>query len=86
MLQALALICERSSQRGVQRVMGVKPDTLVEWMEKAAAHVSVIERLLQQRHQVTRVQLDGLWAYVGHKGEKGGTQKRRSAGPSGAPG
>jgi hypothetical protein len=23
----------------VQRVLGVKPDTLMEWMEKAAAHV-----------------------------------------------
>ena len=86
MLQALALLAERNSLRGVQRAMGVKPDTLVEWAEKAAAHVSVIEALLQQRHQVTRVQLDALWAYVGHKGEKGGTQKRKTVAPSGAPG
>jgi transposase-like protein len=86
MLKALALLCERMSQRGVQRVLGVKPDTLAGWMEKAAAHVGLIEALLRKRHQVTRVQLDGLWAYVGHKGEKGGTRKRRSEAPSGAPG
>ena len=86
MLQALAMLAERSSLRAVQRVMGVKPDTLLEWLEKAAAHVSVIEALLQQRHQVTRVQLDALWAYVGHKGEKGGARKRKAVAPSGAPG
>jgi transposase-like protein len=84
MLLALAMLCERSSLRGVQRVTGVKPDTLLGWLEKAAAHVLVIERLLQEKHQVTRAQLDGLWAYVGHKGEKGGTRKRRTGAPSGA--
>lgn len=85
MLRALALLGERCSLRGVQRAMGVKPDTLLEWLEKAAAHASVIEALLQQRHQVTRVQLDALWAYVGHKGEKGGALKSKTAAPSGAP-
>ena len=84
MLLSLSLLCERVSLRGVQRVTGVKPDTLLEWLEKAARHVSVIERLLQERHQVTRAQLDGLWAYVGHKGEKGGTRKRKTGAPSGA--
>ncbi|HEU0054929.1 MAG TPA: hypothetical protein VFQ39_17205 [Longimicrobium sp.] len=86
MLKALELLCERVSQRGVQRALGVKPDTLVQWMERAAAHVGLVEALLQRRHQITRVQLDALWAYVGHKGEKGGGRKRRSAGLSGAPG
>lgn len=86
MLRALAMLCERSSLRGVQRVLGVKPDTLTRWLENAAAHVELIERLLQKRHQVTRAQLDGLWVYVGHKGEKGGTLKKRIAAPSGAHG
>ncbi len=86
MLSALAMLCERPSLRGVQRALGVKPDTLSEWLGKAAAHVSVMERLLQERYKVTRAQLDGLWAYVGHKGEKGGARKRRSGAPSGAAG
>ena len=73
MLKALAMLCERSSQRGVQRVLGAKPDTLQEWTEKAAGHVGLIEETLHRSHQVTRAQLDGLWAFVGHKGEKGGT-------------
>ena len=84
MLTALAMVCERSSLRGIQRILGVKPDTVVEWLEKAAEHVGVIEHLLQKHHQVKRAQLDGLWAYVGHKGEKGGTSKGKRAAPSGA--
>lgn len=86
MVQALALLCERMSLRAVQRVLGVKPDTLLEWLAKAAAHVEVFEALLQQRYKVKRAQLDALWAFVGHKGEKGGGAKRRSAAASGAGG
>ena len=86
MLRAMALLCERMSLRGVQRVLGVKPDTLLDWLAKAVAHVEVIEELLQRRYQATRVQLDALWSFVGHKGEKGGGLKRRSAAASGAGG
>jgi transposase-like protein len=85
MLLALSLLGDRMSLRALQRATGVKPDTVLVWMEKAAAHVELIECLLQQRHQLTRAQLDALWTYVGHKGEKGGAQKRRHAAPSGAP-
>jgi transposase-like protein len=86
MLRALALLAERVSIRGVGRMTGAKPDAVIEWMEKAAGHVAVIEKRLQQRHQMTRAQLDALWAFVGHKGEKGGGRRKRSGGASGVPG
>jgi len=86
MLLALSMLCERSSIRGVARTLKVKRDTVGEWLEKAGQHVAIIEYLLQKHHQVTRAQLDGLWAFVGHKGEKGGTRKRKSEAPSGARG
>ena len=86
MLQVLKLLAERVSLRGIYRAVGVKPDTTLSYLERAAAHVGVIEDLLQRRHQATRVQLDALWAFVGHKGEKGGALKRKSAAASGASG
>jgi transposase-like protein len=86
MLLVLRLLAERVSLRGIQRLTRVKPDTTLMYLDRAAAHVEVIEALLQRSHKVTRVQLDALWAFVGHKGEKGGTPKRRSVAPSGAPG
>jgi transposase-like protein len=86
MLLVLSLLAERVSLRGIYRLTHVKPDTTLAYQERAAAHVEVIEALLQRSHKVTRVQLDALWAFVGHKGEKGGTSKRRSVAPSGVPG
>lgn len=85
MLRVLSLIGERVSLRGIQRVTGVKPDTVLVWLEKAAAHVELIERLLQRSHAMERAQLDALWTYVGHKGKKGGVPKRTHAAASGAP-
>jgi transposase-like protein len=86
MLLVLSLLSERVSLRGIHRLTGVKPDITLAYLERAAAHVQTIEALLQRSHQVTRVQLDALWAFVGHKGEKGGAPKRRSEAASGVPG
>lgn len=86
MLLVLSLLADRMSLRGIHRVARVKPDTTLKYLKRAAAHVEVIETLLQRSYKVSRVQLDALWAFVGHKGEKGGTPKRRSVAASGAPG
>lgn len=86
MLLVLTLLADRMSLRAIQRATGVKPDTTLAYVDRAAAHVKTIEALLQRSHKVTRVQLDALWAFVGHKGEKGGASKKRSGAPSGAPG
>lgn len=86
MLLVLSLLADRMSLRGIHRVTRVKPEITLAYLERAAAHVETIEALLQRSHKVTRVQLDALWAFVGHKGEKGGVLKRKSVAPSGAPG
>jgi transposase-like protein len=86
MLLVLSLLAERMSLRGIHRLTRVKPDTTLSYLERAAAHVEVIEALLQRSHRVTRVQLDALWAFVAHKGEKGGAPKKRSEAASGVPG
>lgn len=85
MLLVLSLLAERVGLRGIHRLTRVKPDTTLRYLDRAAAHVEVIEALLQQKHRATRVQLDALWAFVGHKGEKGGALKKRTAVRSGAP-
>ncbi len=54
------------------------------WLRTAAAHVERIEALLLANYQLTRAQLDAMWAYVGNKGEKGGMPKAQSVAPFGA--
>jgi transposase-like protein len=83
-IECLALLAERTSLAAIHRVKGVKEETVMDWLRTAANHVERIEALLLANYQVTRAQLDAMWAYVGNKGEKGGMPKVRSAVPSGA--
>ena len=83
-IECLALLVERNSLAAIHRVKGVKEETVMDWLRTAADHVERIEALLLANYQLTRAQLDALWAYVGNKGEKGGMPKARSAAPSGA--
>ena len=83
-IEVLALLAERTSLAAIHRTKGIKEETVVAWLRKAAAHVEEIEALLLANYRLRRAQLDALWTYVGHKGEKGGPTKNRSAAPSGA--
>lgn len=71
------MLADRNSLAAIHRIKGVKEETVCEWLQRAATHVEQIEALLLANSSVSRVQLDALWTYVGHKGEKGGTPKKR---------
>jgi hypothetical protein len=70
--------------RPPRRVKGVKEDTLNAWLTEIAPQMERIEELLLRDYRLSRAQLDALWTYVGHKGEKGGDRKSLSGAPSGA--
>jgi transposase-like protein len=82
-LECLAWLAERNSLAAIHRVKGIKEETVMDWLQEAAQHVEQIEALLLANHHLTRAQLDALWTYVGHKGEKGAIPKKLSAAPSG---
>jgi hypothetical protein len=83
-LECLALLAERNSLAAIHRVKGIKEETVMAWLRLAAKHVAQIEALLLANFQLTRAQLDAMWTYVGHKGEKGGAKSRTIVAPSGA--
>ena len=78
------MLAELNSLAAIHRVKGVKEETVLAWLQIAAAHVEQIEALLLANYSLTRAQLDALWTYVGNKGEKGAIPKPTSAVPSGA--
>jgi transposase-like protein len=69
-LECLAMLAERNSLAAIHRTKGIKEETVMDWLLKAANHVEAIEKLLVTNHHLTRVQLDAMWTYVGNKGEK----------------
>lgn len=82
-LDCLAMLADRNSLAAIHRIKGVKEETVCEWLQRGAQHVEEIEAVLLATYSVSRAQLDALWTYVGHKGEKGGTAKKKPEAVSG---
>ena len=82
-LDCPAMLADRNSLAAIHRIKGVKEETVGEWLQRAARHVEEIETVLLANYSVSRAQLDALWTYVGHKGEKGGIVKKRLEAVSG---
>jgi hypothetical protein len=80
MLECLALLAERCSLAAIHRVKGIKEETVLDGLQEAGAHVEIIEAFLLARYPLTRVQLDALWTFVDHKGQKGGRRNRANFG------
>ena len=69
-LETLALLAEGNRISSLSRAKGFKEDTILTWLREAAQHAQQLEEVLMAEFKVKRGQLDALWAYVGHKGEK----------------
>lgn len=83
-IECFAMLAERNSLAAIHRVKGIKEETVTAWLIEAAPQIEQIEQVLLKDHKMSRAQLDALWTYVYHKGEKKGSQKKTTAGPSGA--
>jgi transposase-like protein len=66
-LECLALLAEGTRISSISRAKGIKADTILSFLRNAAQHVEQVEAILLNEYQISQVQIDGLWAYVGHK-------------------
>lgn len=69
-IECLKLVAEGVRISSISRSKGYKEDTIVDWIREAGQHAEAVEEVLLSEYQLKRGQLDGLWSYVGHKGEK----------------
>lgn len=76
-LETLALLAEGNRISSLTRVKRHKEDTILSWLREAKQHSEEVEETLMKDYRIKRGQLDGLWAYVGNKGEKKAMRKRR---------
>ena len=83
-IECFAMLAERNSLAAIHRIKGIKEETVSAWLLQAAPQMEQIEQVLLRDHKMSRAQLDALWTYVGHKGEKKGSRKKTNAAPSGA--
>ena len=83
-LETLALVAEGVRISSLARAKGFKEDTILRWLREAARHAEAVEDVLLEDYRLSKVQVDGLWTYVGNKGQKGATKIGRTAESSGA--
>ncbi len=72
-LETLALLAEGVRISSLSRAKGFKEDTILSWLREAARHSEAVEEVLLADYESSKAQVDGLWAYVRHKGQKGAT-------------
>src|SRR4029453_3523057 len=83
-LEAIGILAERNSLRGIARVKGVKPDTVLHWLEIAGAQAAAVsDRLIHNLH-LTQAQIDELWTFVKKSlGTSAWTKRQQSRGTIG---
>ena len=69
-MDTLALVAEGDRISSLTRAKGYNEDTILAWVKAAGEHAEAVEAVLLADYGLGRGQIDGLWAYVGHKGEK----------------
>ena len=75
-LNAWPWLLKRNILASILRIKGLKEETVIAWLREAANHVEEIKSILLANYPLTRVQLDAMWTYVGHKGGKADIPKR----------
>jgi len=66
-LECLVLLAEGTRISSISRAKGIKEDTVLSFLREAAHHAEQVEAILLNDYQISQVQIDGLWTYVGHK-------------------
>jgi transposase-like protein len=66
-LECLALLAEGVRISSIHRAKGFKEDTILSFLREAAQHAEEVEAILLNDYEISQVQIDGLWTYVGHK-------------------
>ena len=66
-IECLALLAEGVRITSISRTKGIKEDTILSFLREAAHHAKEVEAILLNDYEISQVQIDGLWAYIGHK-------------------
>jgi|CXWL01.1.fsa_nt_gi transposase-like protein len=69
-LKSLTMVARGARLSSVSHTHNLKPETVGGWALEAGTHAGHLEEALLEGYQASRSEVDGLWSYVQHKGEK----------------
>jgi len=61
------MILKGMGLRKTAEIMGVKPDTVRRWIDRAAKHSEEVNKVLMKYIEVDKLELDELWTFVQKK-------------------
>ena len=64
LLEAIAMLVERSSLRAISRIKHCKLRTVLFWLDLAGQHAAAVSRHLIRGLHLTQAQIDELWTFV----------------------
>ena len=74
--RALLVVLRRGSLRAAEEVTGHKYETIAKWLRRAGEHAEALTPVLAHDLQLTAVEIDEFWSFVGQKGAPGASQRR----------
>jgi transposase-like protein len=74
-IRALKIVLHRGSLRAAEEQTGHNYETITAWLERMGEHADAITDRLARELNLSEVELDELWSFVG---QKGGIRRRES--------
>jgi transposase-like protein len=66
-VQAILVVLHRGSLRAAEEQTGHNYDTIAEWIRRVGAHAEAVTEILAHELDVTEVEIDEFWSFVGKK-------------------
>jgi len=76
-VDCMAIFGDRNSLAAIHCIKEIKEETIYRWIEKIGVHVEHLEEQILLPYKPERIHVDALWSFVGNKGEKKGSEKKR---------
>ena len=64
LLDAVAMLVERSSLRAISRIKHCKPNSVLRWLDLAGQHAAAVNTHFIKGLPLTQSQIDELWTFV----------------------
>jgi transposase-like protein len=69
-VRAILVVVRRGSLRAAEEQTGHNYETIATWLRRIGAHAEVVTEVLVRDLELTEVELDEFWSFVGKKGER----------------
>jgi hypothetical protein len=76
-VRSILIVLRRGSLRAAEEQTGHNYETISTWIQRIGEHADAVTEVLVRDLELSAVELDEFWSFVGEKGERVGPRRRR---------